>query len=212
MIKIEFEVDGEEMSFDMPTNWDEVTIEMAGRIFSISTENKTNLESSVEVISLLTGIEQDYLYMLTPSQFQQLIDASSFTATEIKSELKESITVDDEEYFLKKDFTQLTMGEIISIETLLKKYHNNYMVAMPDLLCIFLRKKKENGKLESFKNSFMDRASSFKKIIVSDVNNLMLFFSDGSSLLEVNTKEYSENPKSNQESEIDSQSLMGQPK
>jgi hypothetical protein len=50
---------------------------------------------------------------------------------------------------------------------------------MAKLLCIFLRKKKENGKLESFKNSFMEREELFENVMISDVNNLFLFFLDG---------------------------------
>ena len=88
----------------------------------------------------------------------------------------------------------------------LKQYENNIAPAMAKLLCIFLRKKKENGSLETFKNSFMEREILFEEVIISDVNDLFLFFLDGENLSQNNMKDYLENQKSNQESEIDFQS------
>jgi hypothetical protein len=212
MINIQLELDGELMDFNMPTSWSEITIETAGKIYSINVEGKTKIESSVEIISILTGIETDYLYMLTPQQFGEIVEATKFTNEEIKGELVDSIVIGEEEYFLKKDFSQLTMGEVISIETILKQFDNNYMAALPQLLCIFLRKKKENGALESFKNSFMERANIFKNIIITDVNNLLIFFSGGNNTLVSNMKDYLEEESNKIENEIDLQSLTDQQK
>ena len=40
------------------------------------------------------------------------------------------------------------------------------------------RKKKENGKLEAFKNDFLERAESLRTISISDIHNVFVFFSD----------------------------------
>jgi len=40
----------------------------------------------------------------------------------------------------------------------------------------FFKKEKANGKLESFKNDFMERETIFNQAIITDVNNIFLFF------------------------------------
>lgn len=207
MINLIIDLDGEEKQFSIPTSWNEVTVKKAAKLAEIQLKNKTDIESAADIVSVLADIDQETIYMLTAHQFNDLVEHIKFTLEKIDSpELKDSIFIEDEEYFLKKDFTKLTMGEIISIDTILKQYENNIAPAMAKLLCIFLRKKKENGSLETFKNSFMEREILFEEVIISDVNDLFLFFLDGENLSQNNMKDYLENQKSNQESEIDFQS------
>ena len=206
MINLIIDLDGEEKEFSIPTSWNEVSVKKAAKLAEIQVSNKTDIESAADIVSVLADIDQETIYMLTADQFNDLVENIKFTLEKIDSpELKDSIFINGEEYFLKKDFTKLTMGEIISVDTILKQYENNVAPAMAKLLCIFLRKKKENGSLETFKNSFMQRESLFEEVIISDVNNLFLFFLDGENLSQSNTKDYLESQKSNQESEIDFQ-------
>jgi hypothetical protein len=192
MIDIKINIDGEENNFTIPESWSEVTVDQSARLYSLDRENKNEIQLIVEVVNIFSSIDEEIIYMLTPDQFGQLVETIKFINTEIKSELSDSIKIGDEEYFLKKDFQSLTMGEIISIETIMKGYGDNLPGAMAKLLCIFLRKKKENGNLETFKNSFMEREEMFKNVIITDVNNIFLFFLDGSNSSDNNMKDCSE--------------------
>ena len=89
------------------------------------------------------------------------------------------------------------MGETSTIETLVKDAPNeNVMNVFDKLLTIFLRKKTKKGNLESFKSSFLDeRTEIFKRLPISQVYAIMIFFSDGENGLEVPTKPYLENQK-----------------
>jgi hypothetical protein len=61
------------------------------------------------------------------------------------------------------------------------------MKVMPQLLCIFLRKKKENGNLEKYKTTFMQRTEKFKTIKVDEINHIFSFFLTGRDLSANNT-------------------------
>ena len=65
---------------------------------------------------------------------------------------------------------------------------------MDKLLCIFLRKKKENGNLEAFKSEFMERRWGFRDIKISKVFNVFNFFLNGGSSLLNNMNPSLENP------------------
>jgi len=132
--------------------------------------------------------------MMNVEDFEKLMEVFKFTTKELEAINVESIELEGEVYYLKSDFSQLTMGEVISIETILQSADGNLFKVMDKLLCIFLRKKKENGNLEAFKGEFMNRVSIFQKAPITKVYNLFSFFLTGGTTLEDNTKDYLENP------------------
>lgn len=178
MRNIELFIDGETFEYEVADNWGEVSVFQAQELFTLSREDKTQIELVVAILSILSSIPEDYVYMLTPEQFSELTNVISFTNDEVVAEEVDSITIGEDVYYLKNDFSQMTMGEIISIDTLIGT-EGNYAESMSKLLCIFLRKKLDNGSLESFKNNFMEREDMFGKLPISQVNNIFLFFLNG---------------------------------
>src|SRR5690606_2752505 len=96
----------------------------------------------------------------------------------------------------KKDFDSLNMGEMISINLVMDENKGDITKALPRMMCILLRKK-VNGELESFRNSFMDRAEMFKDVIITDISNLLAFFLDGGNSSQKDTKEFSQSQSQN---------------
>jgi hypothetical protein len=180
MVELELTIDDEVTKCNIPESWADVTVGDYMEISKLDNTGKTDIELLVSILTILLGIEDELIYMLPVAEFNRVAAYLKFTNEKIETSNVDYIELDGEKYFLKKDFEQLTMGETVSIELLLEKNDNKVETAMNQLLCIFLRKKKENGKLETFKNSFMERAEQFKKISIIDVHNLFLFFSIGS--------------------------------
>lgn len=180
MIEINLEIDDEKFELNLPSGWDEITIKQYDKIAKIE-RTESNLIQFVEILKILTNVDEETIMSIPAVEFQNITDNLQFLQEEVEDKEVESIVVDGVEYFLKKEFDKLTMGESISIEIIMKKYDNDLTKAIPELLCIFLRKKKENGKLESFKNSFMERAEMFSNLMISDVHQLFVFFSIGKS-------------------------------
>jgi hypothetical protein len=65
---------------------------------------------------------------------------------------------------------------------------------MDKLLCVFLRKKKENGKFETFTPEMMERVNVFNRAPISKVYNVFSFFLDGGVLSANNIQDFLENP------------------
>lgn len=180
-INLEIEIDGDVKEFVIPQSWNEVSVGQTTKLALLQRDGVNNLELMVKILSILAKMDEDIVYMMQQEDFVKVIEAINFTNQEIKGELKDCVNIEGEDYYLKKDFDKLTMGEIISIETIIKQHNNNVQLALPQLLCIFLRKKKENGNLESFKNSFMQRQELFEGLTITDVNDIFVFFLDGRS-------------------------------
>jgi hypothetical protein len=194
MINLKLEIDDEVKEFTLAENWDELTIGDFVKLFSFEREGLNSVELSVKIINVLTDIDENLIMMMDVKDFETLTEVFSFTSKELTPINVESVELEGETYYLKNDFSKLTMGEVISIETILQSADGNLFKVMDKLLCIFLRKKKDNGKLEAFKGEFMDRVNLFKKAPISKVYNVFSFFLTGGTTLEDNTKDYLENP------------------
>ncbi len=195
MNRLVIEFDGEELNIDVPTSWDEVTVEKAAIHSSIKVHSgMTTYDYFKEVMSVMSEIEGTYdadkdevIGSLSADEYEACDKWLEFLKENSIGEDKESIMVEGEEFFIKNDFNKLGNAEIISLNMIQEKHKSNLNYAIPELLCIFLRKKKANGKLETFRSSFMERAPMFKNVIVTDVNRLFLFFLNGKSLFGLNS-------------------------
>jgi hypothetical protein len=196
MRKIEFETDDEVYSFDIPENWKEVTVEQFCKIIVVQEMAEDNpILASVKMITAITNIPEDILMMTSLDDIKTISECFDFLSTEIETNDVDQVEIEGEIYFIKKDFNDLNMGEVITIETIIEQTNDNMFKAFDQLLCIFLRKKKENGKLETFQTEHLLRADIFKKVPVADIYQTLVFFSNGSPLLGNNMKESSESQK-----------------
>lgn len=179
MIEINIELDDEVKQYQFPTDWSEVSVEQFGKLYTIDKNVHSGMFFMFEVLHQLTGIDRDIIEQIDYESFTELIKNLKFVYEPIQEKKLESVIVEDEEYFLYSEFNKFTAGEIISIETILQSANGDFVKVMPQLLCIFLRKKKENGKLEKYKTSFMERVEKFKHIKVDEINHIFSFFLTG---------------------------------
>lgn len=187
MIEINIETDDDLKSYQFPTDWSEVTVEQLKKLYDIDKEVHTGMFYSFEVLHVLTQIDRDTIEQIDYDNFTELIKNLKFIYEPIEDKKSESVIVDGEEYFLHTEFNKYTAGEIISIETILQSSSHDIVKVMPELLCIFLRKKKDNGKLEKYKTSFMNRIDKFKTIKIDEINHIFSFFLTGRNLSPNNT-------------------------
>ena len=190
MIEIKIDDDNEVKSYFFPEDWTEVTVKQFCNVYKIKGDDYSQLEYSMILLSTLSGIERETVELMSIDDFKMLLDKLKFITNEVEKIDVESIKVGEDEYYLHSDFNRFTTGEIITIEMILKKANNNLFEVMSELLCIFLRKKKDNGNLEKFKTTFMERKELFENIPVSQVYHIFNFFLTGEHSFNNNTKDF----------------------
>lgn len=197
MIEVRIETDEDELLYQFPENWQEVSVKQFCNVFSNGDMDNSFL-SSVKLLSSLSGIDKDIIEMMSVDDFKMLLDRLNFINDEVKKSEDTDMVIDGEEYFLHTNFNDYTTGEIISIELLLEQAQNNIIPILPDLLCIFLRKKTPKGKIEKYKTSFMERKEMFQKLPISKVYHTISFFFLSGHISTANTKDYILNQEINQ--------------
>ena len=167
--------EGKRHKFEIPTKWEDVSIEQFCKTFTIDRENMLDMEVAIEYAVILTDIPRELLYDLTTPEFQLISENLEFINTSVDSNMKESVMVEGEEYFLHNDFQNYTFGEQITAEIILDKNQGNLLGCMDQLLCVMLRKKVD-GKIEKYDTSFKERGDMFKQIPITDIYQLFSFF------------------------------------
>jgi hypothetical protein len=182
----------EDVTALLPDGWEEVDVDTYQRVFSKSFQDLPAIQQTLHIITSLTNLSEDIILALPIDTFKEIVDKVRFIFSEIPNEDIEFITINDENYYLYTDYSQLTTGEIISLDTILESNKNNINKCLSDILCIFLRKKKSNGKFERFSTTFFERKDMFSKLPISQVYHLIIFFLDGGTTFTPNTKDYTE--------------------
>ncbi len=180
MVKLELNIDGQPKTYDIPEGWNEVSVGRFEDIASVDKEQENEFQMSLDVIRAVVGISEDDLNLLPLESVPEILETMEFVKQEIDLSPSDEIVTSMGTFYLKDNFDKLTVGEVISVETLTKKYNGNFEKGIAEMLCIFLRQKKEDGTLEAFKNSFMERSEVFRnEVMIEDVYQLFVFFSNG---------------------------------
>jgi hypothetical protein len=176
MIKVNIELEEETKSYDFPTSWEEVSVEKFTKIYTTSNTKYEGILGSVKIMSAISGIAEDILMMMDINDFKNLSEQLSFVNTDVPKHDVDYIEVDGDKYYLYSDFNKFTTGEIITIELLLEQGGGNTIPVMLELLCVFLRKKKEDGTFERYNTNFMNRKELFKNVPISQIFHIFAFF------------------------------------
>lgn len=183
MTNVEINNNGRIINVECPDNWGEINVITFLKIIEKKTEilQKENIliSDEVDLVSIICGISDKILYQMNLEDLQKFSNIISFINKDIEKTPKEFIEINDEIFYVKNDFSKMTLGEVASIQNLIERNKNDVIQALPELLCVFLRKKDEDDNLEEFENKFLERRFKFNQVIISDIYNIINFFFDG---------------------------------
>lgn len=178
MNTLKLTIDDKQKVFTYPSEWSEVTVKQYRELQELNSEYNS-LRNRVAIVAIMLGIGDDLIYQFSPEDFNKIeADLIWFLEPMQIEDDVEYIELNEEKYYLYQDFKAYGVGEMISIELLIEKSKGNLLAVYNELLCIFLRKKDENGKYEKFTNSMMSRASLFDNVPIGKINSMMVFFSN----------------------------------
>ena len=193
MVEVNIEIEGGIKTYNIPTSWEEVTVKQFTQLYRYKNDNLNELLAAVNLISAISGIDQNVLLQMEIDDFKILTTQVSFITTEVPKVDVDYLEVGEDKYYLYTDFNRLTTGEVITIETLLDSSDFDVHKILSDLLCLFLRKKDENGKFEKFTTDMLKRKETFLDLPISQVYHVFGFFLNGGNSLQNNMKDSTRN-------------------
>ena len=179
MIEVNIELEGTNQTYQVPENWDEVTVRKFMNVYRYKNPNNNELLGAVNLISALSDIESGVLLQMDIDDFKNLVTKVTFITQEVPQQDVDYIELGGDKYFLYTEFNKLTTGEVITIETLLDSVEFDVHKIMADLICLFLRKKDNEGRFEKFTTEMLKRKELFLDVPITQIYHVFSFFSIG---------------------------------
>lgn len=190
MIEVKIDTEDKQEIYKLPESWDEVTVKQFTKVYKTRNGNNNELMSVVTLIGAMSDIPEALLLQMDINDFKNLSQKLKFINEEVNKTDIDYVELEGDRYYLYQDFNKLTTGEVITIETIMESAQFDIYNVMGDLLCLFLRKKDENGRYEKFSTEFFKRKEMFLNIPVSHIYHVFGFFLNGVSSSESNTKDF----------------------
>lgn len=148
----------------IPDSWSDISLKQYQCIY-----NKTNglditdYDNILSYVSIILNIKENTLKEITDEDLNKLINNElKWLGNELEIKQLNEIKIDSETYVYEKDFNSLSLGEMISYETLIEQHHSSYLDCMGYVLGLVLRKKHNNiiekfdaDKIEPYKDKFL---------------------------------------------------------
>jgi len=162
----------------IPTSWNDVTLREFISLSSLDLKSyKSPIEYYIHVLRLFGNedLEEIFDYIKT-SDLENIVGQMSFMNTEPEKLDNKSVEINGEMFFLCNNLNELTVGEYISIESLIEQGGFNSVEAIPIILSVILRPKNE----EFDSNKCAERIELFKDYLsINSVLGMSVFFSTG---------------------------------
>lgn len=160
-------------SITIPDSWDKLTLKQLDGLMKLQKEAdiEDKILSSLDVLSLFTGKDREYLLSLPAEFISSLLARLVFLNTDIHPTPKNDIIINGERYFV--NYTEkLTFGEYVDTNTIMSEQPDNHAA----ILAILCRKEGEVYD-DSFVADKMDeRMEMFGNAPAKDCMDIIAFF------------------------------------
>ena len=186
---IELIVDDKVSKYELPTEWNEVSISQYSKLMKVlDNEDASEIEVIVRTLEALVGIESR---VLTKAPLKYLkgvyIELAILTSKEPANHLKKVIEIDGVEYGMIPDFNDLTLGEFVDLDNYLQDSWNNLVKIFAVLYRPIVERKGDKYIIEDYTlKDIKERREIFSdKLSIDTAFGAMIFFYDiGSKLIE----------------------------
>ena len=162
----------------IPQEWSDVTLDEFIKLSELDINSFDNAIEYYLRMLVIFGNDnlEDIKEFLKISDINDIIGQMSFLNTTPKQLDLKSVVIDDVEYHLSDNLNKLTVGEYVSIESLIEKGKLTSISAIPTILSVILRPKGEE-----FNSDLVNsRIKLFKENLnIEQVIKMSLFFLNG---------------------------------
>ena len=184
-----------DITYLIPSSWVEITLEQQMLLSDYEQQFKDETTRKIAVISAYSTIPIDVLKRAKINDLTNVFKEMSFINKDITTETLTEFKFNDETYYVSQNLMNQEFQEYISLQNVQHQYKDNPSQALPMILAIMCKRKKENGLLETMDEyNVEERAEQFKKLNLVIANSIALFFSRSINVLSTLSLQFS-NPK-----------------
>jgi hypothetical protein len=173
-------------TFNVPEGWSEVTFRNFIDLTLIKEDKyESDIDKYINSMSVLTDDPDAFIISVNDMDINDFTTVKDFFEwTNYQPEIqgaKEIIEIDGEKYTMKKEMNQLTMGEIVSLEMLLKNNTQNLLPLEIAFGVLFRKINPETNEIEKFNANSVNHLirELSPKVGLLDVYGVLTFFLSG---------------------------------
>jgi hypothetical protein len=174
----------EDQSFQLAESWSEITFSQYLDIINILKDEGLNeLLKSVKIISYISDKPEECeakILKISKEDFESLTTYFEWTNKKIDEYAteKESLEINGKQYRIKKEHNKLTLGEMVSIETLIE--HNKNLDPFEVVFGVLLREVVDGKEKEFDEEDFIKIITELMdKVMLLDIYSHITFFLSG---------------------------------
>jgi hypothetical protein len=169
----------EKVKLIIPTSWDDVNVRQYIEISKIDT-SMSDLQTMLSMVRILVpSLDEELMNNMTQESAAMIVNKMEFISTQPVANQKSEIVIKGDTYVMDMEFEKLSVGEMVSFETLAQSEDISEKDSISLVLAILLRKK-VNGEVEEFDadNIFKRREMFDEEISITDVYGFFLAFAN----------------------------------
>ena len=174
----------EDKNYILAESWAEITFDQYINIINIAKEDKmSEFERAIKIVAQLSNqpIEcEEYILKLEKSDFEEMASYFEWASKPIEevAAAKDILEIDGRTYKIKNEYNKLSIGEMISVETLIA--NEKSLDPFEIVFGVLLREIVDGKEKEFNEDDFIYIVSKLKtKVMLLDVYNHISFFLSG---------------------------------
>jgi hypothetical protein len=178
--------------YDCPTSWFDITISQQLAVSRDSDAIENDVLKKLAIISGYCNIPLATLKRLHMDELPPLFKHIEFINTPIPEAPVSEFDFKGGHYYVAQNLFEIEFQDFISIENALQENSGHTYQALPMLLAIMCKQKKEDGTLETINDySLQERCADFYSLPISIANGLAFFLSTSVNLYKMASQLYS---------------------
>jgi len=174
-MKVKIKKEAGTNTYNFIDSWSDVTLEKWMQVIDTETGSKT--EQAEGTIAALTDIPKKLVKELALKDVAIIMDKVSELQSKQDTVLKKTFEINNIEYGMHPDLSEITLGEYADIETFIKE---GLEKNLPEFIAVLFRPITEkNGDaytIEAYDGEITIRAEEMKKMSAEQVQNTLVFF------------------------------------
>ena len=180
------------IEYNCPESWQEITLKQQMQVSEDSNSIKLDDLKKLAIISGYCGIPQNKLKHARLQELGPLFKNIEFINKPIPNNPVIEFDFNDKHYHVGQNLIDMEFQDFISIQNAIQNVSGNTFLALPTIIAIMCKCKKEDGRFESIDDYDVEkRAKEFEQLPITIANGIAFFFSNSTNLLSTITLLYS---------------------
>ena len=174
-MQVKIKKEGKTKNYNIVDSWEDVTLE---KFMQLNMEEDVSKTKEVEqTIALLSDLPQKLIKELSLRDVINIFEKLAELQVQENEMLTTTLTIDDVEYGMHPDLSEITLGEYADIETYVKMGLQKHL---PEIMAILFRpiveKEGDVYTIEAYNGDIKIRAEKMKQMNAEQVQKVLVFF------------------------------------